>query len=72
MLFKVFNLANNIDEEGTMKKLDELKKEAKESAKNRTKMMIEVKRENPLFSYKPLEFIYNGPIPPSTIDILQT
>jgi hypothetical protein len=34
----VFNLANNVDEEETLKKIEELKKEAKESSKNRSRV----------------------------------
>ena len=36
----VFNLANSIDEEESQKKLDELKKEAKESAKNKNRVNL--------------------------------
>ena len=34
----VFNLANEIDEEQSLKKIEDLKKEAKESAKNRSRV----------------------------------
>lgn len=39
-MYLVFNLANNIDEEESLKKVEELKKEAKESAKNKNRVTI--------------------------------
>jgi len=51
--FKVFNLANNLDEDESMKKISELKAEAKEASKNR----------NRVFEYKilfiQLDFFYS-------------
>ena len=35
MFYKVFNLTNNIEKDDSIKKIEELKKEAKESSKNR-------------------------------------
>jgi hypothetical protein len=35
LFFEVFNLANNIDEEDSIKKVGELKAEAKEASKNK-------------------------------------
>ncbi len=47
---QVFNLANNIDEEESMKKVEELKKEAKESAKNKNRVKNKkFKKLNPFF-----------------------
>jgi hypothetical protein len=49
-LKQVFNLANNIDEEESMKKVEELKKEAKESAKNKNRVKNKkFKKLNPSF-----------------------
>jgi len=49
-LKQVFNLANNIDEEESMKKVEELKKEAKESAKNKNRVKNKkFKKLNPFF-----------------------
>jgi len=49
-LKQVFNLANNIDEEESMKKVEELKKEAKESAKNKNRVKnMKFKKLNPFF-----------------------
>jgi hypothetical protein len=35
----VFNLANNLDEDDTLKKIEELKKETKESSKNKSRVV---------------------------------
>ena len=40
LLKKVFNLANNVDEEEAMKKIAELKAEAKESSKNKHRVRL--------------------------------
>ena len=67
----MFNLANNLEEEETIKKIEDLKKEVKESSKNRVRLMMEnPKRENPLFTYKPYTIFTHGPSLPSIPDIL--
>ncbi|CAF0750264.1 unnamed protein product [Brachionus calyciflorus] len=67
----LFNLANEIDEEQSLKKIEEFKKEAKESAKNRSRIVLEPKKENPIYSHKPYVFYNHGPNMPSLTDVLQ-
>lgn len=74
-----------------MKKVEELKKEAKETSKNRSrvtiflnlfyfiilfsynfaflKLIMEAKRDNPLYKYKPISFYSHGPALPNVQDI---
>ena len=90
-------MANNIDEEESVKKLDQLKKEAKDSHKNRNQVSytyidmetfhsnnlntksrnkmhqfkMEKKKENPLYTYRPLSFYTHGPSVPPVQELIQ-
>lgn len=50
----MFNLANNLEEEESIKKIEDLKREAKENAKSRTRVRIRPNRFEFLIKNKSL------------------